>query len=59
MSRMIVLCGEISRSNNYKDSNYSNHFSNSKDVIINVTKVVVRKYILMKTGRVRAASSFR
>jgi NADPH-dependent curcumin reductase CurA len=51
---VIVLCGEISRSNSSKDS--SNH---NKDDIINVTKAVVRKFILMQiTARAKAANGF-
>jgi hypothetical protein len=64
MSHMIVQCGGISRSSN-KD-NHNNHINsnnhrshNNKDDIINVTKAVARKSILMQiTARAKAANGF-
>jgi hypothetical protein len=59
MSRMIVLCGEISRSkdNSSKGSNHSSRRHN-KDDTLNVAKAVVRKSILMQITRAKAANGF-
>jgi hypothetical protein len=49
---MIVLCGEISRSN--KDSNHNNI-----EDIINVTKAAARKPTLMRITKAKVANLFR
>jgi len=54
MSRMIVLCGEISRSKNSRDSNSHNN----KGAIYNVTKAAVRKSISTRIARLRAVNGF-
>jgi hypothetical protein len=55
MNHMIVLFEEISHSRNKN----SNHINSSKDDIFNVTKAVVRKSILMKIAKVKAANTSR